>query len=384
MKLFLLKNIFTTLIIFLSFFYSSFAQEKLIYYPSGIDKVTEQKDLVYSEPEGKNLYFNFYSKTAGNSPKPLVIIMNGFGNDQMRNAFFQIEWAKLFAADEFAAITFDSRQQTVEDDFNSLIKYLDEHKSQLGISPDRIILYAASGNVYKSLNIAEDPNNKFIKGAIFYYGFGPVESFRYDLPVLFVRSGLDNISTNKKIDSLLSRAINENAPIEILNNPGGHHPFEFEGTNEYSINILKRTLQFAKDAIEEKLHNSTELIKDEIIAGTALYNNDFKTAVIVYKKLSEDFPENPDIRKALADALLGAEKYRDAVAQYQKAIDLGNWRIRDISIPAAVACVKMKDIEAVYYWMQKIVGTPNGKNMAKANPEFELLWKEERFNELLK
>ena len=90
MKLFLLKNIFTTLIIFLSFFYSSFAQEKLIYYPSGIDKVTEQKDLVYSEPEGKNLYFNFYSKTAGNSPKPLVIIMNGFGNDQMRNAFFQI------------------------------------------------------------------------------------------------------------------------------------------------------------------------------------------------------------------------------------------------------------------------------------------------------
>lgn len=384
MKLFSFKNIFLSLIIFPSFFYSSFAQEKLVYYPTGIDKVIEQKNLVYSKPEGKNLYFNFYSKPSKNSSKPVVIIMNGFGSDQMRNADFQVEWAKFFASDDFAAITFDSRQQTVEEDFYSLIKYLNENKSQLGITPEKIIVYAASGNVFKSLNIAENPNNKFIKGAIFYYGYGPIESFRYDLPVLFVRSGLDNISTNKKIDSLLSRAINENAPIEILNNPGGHHPFEFDGTNEYSINILKRTLQFAKDAIEDKLHNSVESIKDEIIAGTALYTEDFETAVSVYKKLSEDFPENPDIRKSYADALLGAKKYKDAVTQYQKAIDLGNWRIRDISIPAAVACVKMKDLESAYYWMQKIVGTPNGKNMAKANPEFELLWKEERFTKLLK
>lgn len=364
--------------------HSSHAQDKLIYYPAGINTVTEQKDLVYSKTVDKELYFNFYTNKSGSSSKPIVIIMNGFGSDQMRNAFFQIEWAKFFAADEFAAVTFDSRQQAVEEDFDNLIKFLSDNKSKYGIDTDKIIIYAASGNVFKSFNIAENKNNKFIKGAIFYYGYGPVKSFRYDLPVLIVRSGLDNISTNKKIDSLLARAINENAPIEILNNPGGHHPFEFEGSNEYSINILKRTLQFAKDAIGEKLHNSIELIKDETVAGTALYMENFEVAAEGYMKLMNGSPENKNYVKAYADALFGAKKYKEAVAQYQKVIDLGDWRIRDISIPAAIACVKAGDIEAAYYWMQKIVGTPNGKNMAKANPEFESLWKEERFNELLK
>lgn len=52
-----------------------------------------------------------------------------------------------------------------------------------------------------------------------------------DLPLLWVRAGLDSERTNATITRLASLALSQNAPLTLVNHPTGQHGFEGRDDN---------------------------------------------------------------------------------------------------------------------------------------------------------
>jgi dienelactone hydrolase len=95
----------------------------------------------------------------------------------------------------------------------------------------------------------EDPEQTAVKAAVMYYGSANVGRFRLDLPVLFVRAGLDRPDVNATITTLASLAISQNAPLTLLNHPIGHHAFEIADDDDAGIReVIDQTIDFVKQA----------------------------------------------------------------------------------------------------------------------------------------
>ena len=119
-------------------------------------------------------------------------------------------WAKAATAHGFAAVTAETTAEHVAEDFDSLVFYLRQHAENLHIDPDRLVVIAWSGNVSAGLPIVEDPQRRAIKAAAIYYGTADVPQVRLDLPVLFVRAGLDQPLSNQSFDRTIAAGMAAN------------------------------------------------------------------------------------------------------------------------------------------------------------------------------
>ncbi len=81
-----------------------------------------------------------------------------------------------------------------------------------------------------------------VEAAVIYYGSVNIQSFRRDLPLLWVRAGLDSERTNAAIASASSLALSQNAPVTLLNHPSGRHAFVGRDGNAATRAIIEQTL----------------------------------------------------------------------------------------------------------------------------------------------
>ncbi len=79
-----------------------------------------------------------------------------------------------------------------------------------------------------------------------YYGSAQVTEFRRDLPILMVRAGLDRPPVNRAITELVNLASNQNAPVTLVNYPGGHHGFEIVDDEDATREVIDGTIDFVK------------------------------------------------------------------------------------------------------------------------------------------
>lgn len=168
-------------------------------------------------------------------------------------------WARIAAANGIVAIVPDLRAEpgtgnattpvrALGDDFQRLVTHLTEHASEYGVDPSRIAVYAASGATWAALPAVEDTRQSAIKAAVIYYGSANIQNFRRNLPLLWVRAGLDSERTNAAIASASSLALSQNAPVTLLNHPTGRHAFEGRDNNAATRAIIEQTIAFVKYA----------------------------------------------------------------------------------------------------------------------------------------
>lgn len=157
-------------------------------------------------------------------------------------------WARIAAANGLAAVLPDLREPSFAADFGSVLTYLSANAGRLGLDAKRIVVLAESANVSRALPLVENPTEARIAAAVMFYGSANVQAFRRDLPLLFVRAGLDRPPVNRAIATLLSRAIEQNAPVTLVNHPFGHHGFEITDDDDATRQVIDRTLAFAKEA----------------------------------------------------------------------------------------------------------------------------------------
>src|SRR5262249_55736201 len=146
---------------------------------------------------------------------PALIFFNrATGADRSRG--FYGAWARTAASRGLVAILPDLRDGSEAAAFRLLLPYLTAHAGELRIAADAIAVSAGSGNVYSAFPAVEDPALTAIKAAVMYYGAAPIREFRRDLPVLYVRAGLDRPDVNRDIATLAGLAVAQNAPLTLL------------------------------------------------------------------------------------------------------------------------------------------------------------------------
>jgi tetratricopeptide (TPR) repeat protein len=259
------------------------------------------------------------------------------------------------------------------------MRYLREHASELGIDAGNVILWACSSNVVAGLPLAMDPRNTAIKAAVIYYGSAPVSEIRMDLPVLMVRAGLDGVGLNRGIGEFVARATAANAPLTFLNLPAAHHAFDIRDDQESSRAAIARTLEFMKTQSQAAAQREISSGTQEAGAAAAVFRGDSATAVREYQALAAARPQDTEIHRNYGNALFGTGQYRQALAEFQKALDLGNPNRGWISYSAAVAALKLGETEAALHWVENLKDIPPMWRQLKSDPDFAPLRDNPRF-----
>src|SRR6185503_11151005 len=224
-------------------------QTKLAFSPTATD-VSISRDVQYAHRDTAVLRMDVYRRPAS-APMPAFIFYNRGVGDARRHPVYD-GWARTAASRGFVAILPDLRSTSETEDFQALLDHLTTNAATLGIDRDAIAMYAASGNVFRALPIVEDPKQTRVKAAVMYYGAAPISTFRLDLPVLYVRAGLDRADLNVAITTLISRALTQNAPITLLNHHTGYHGFEIFNDDDATRAIIDQTIDFVKVATSQR------------------------------------------------------------------------------------------------------------------------------------
>jgi len=333
------------------------AQEVRFVYPvPAPSDFTERKNLVYKQTGETGLSLDLFlpTRSASSKPLPVFVIFNGFGGSFMRTSPQSLGWAKAATAHGFAAITAETTPEHAAEDFDALAFYLRQHAGDLRIDPERLVVIAWSGNVSAGLPAVEDPQRKVIKAAVIYYGWADVPQVRLDLPVLFVRAGLDQPLTNQSVDKGIAAGIAANAPWTVLNYPGGHHGFDVLDDNDLSREVIEETFHFAQLAISDSHQFSLNAGLVEASAAGAMFTGNFAKAAALYRELVATHPQDARLLLAYGNALSGAKRYKQARAQFDRAKAIGGLGARDLGLPAAKACALDNDAEAAMAWLKTI------------------------------
>ena len=330
------------------------AQPARFAFPPPDPAVVTRMDIEYASAGTTKLAMDVY-KPAGSSTArlPTLVFFNrasGKDRSEGMNGFYA-QWARTAASRGIVGILPDLRDGSEAADFRLLIKYLDEHGAELGVGP--VGVYAASGNVSAAFPVLEDPSLTSIKAAVIYYGTARVDSFRLDLPVLYVRAGLDRPPVNDAITTIASRAVAQNAPLTLLNYAGGHHGFEAVDDNDATREVIGRTLEFVRQATSPSYHAALQAALPEATAAGYVQTGKTKEAADAYAAMVGKSPDNASLRLAYGEALLRDKQYAVACAEFEKLRDkpLG---YRDRGLPAAEACMLAGDPAKAVGWLNTI------------------------------
>lgn len=325
------------------------AEDRFVYPVPPPDQVEVRRNVAY----GDSVLMDFYRPAGKAGRLPVIVFLNARTGSQRDWAGY-VGWARAATAHGFAAINPDTNAAKLEETFDALLAYLRSHADNLGVDPARVILFAESGHVNAGWPLAMDPKRTSLKAAIFYYGAAAQPAFRPDLPVLLVRAGLDRPPLNRAIDGIAAEAARQNVPFTLWNHAGGYHGFEVRNDDDTTRAVIEQTFQFAKAASAPEYHAALARTRTEAEAAGAVAREDFERAVTLYAGLAERSPRSATLLLAYGEALVGAKKYAEALAVFDRVKALGGVGPRDLALPAASAAALAGDAEKAIAWLASI------------------------------
>ena len=315
-------------------------------------EVTVTKDVQYGRADTLVLRMDVYRQAGATGTLPTLIFFNR-ALGPSRSGEFYSAWARAAASRGVVAVLPDLRGGSEAADFQQLITHLTTNAAAVGIDREAIAVYAGSGNVFAAFPIVEDPKMSAVKAAVMYYGTGPVTQFRLDLPVLFVRAGLDRPDVNRAITAIAADAVTQNAPFTLLNHAGGYHAFEMFNHDDATRDVMEQTVAFVKRATARSYLSAVESGVTEAAAAGQVLSGNFKQAAVTYATLVASRPDDARLRLSYGEALLGDQQFAAACSEFEqlKGKGLGP---RDLGLPAARACMQKGDPDAAIAWLRTI------------------------------
>lgn len=329
------------------------AQEMRFFYPTpAANSYQAVRDIQYGTAAGDPLRMDVYRPT-GSGVAPTLIFSNIAYGPQRDNVFYRT-WAQIAASKGVTAIVPDLRRESYVEDMVKLLQYVTTRDGAAhGIDRTALAVYAGSGNVSLALPFVQDRRSSAITAAVMYYGAADVPHFRPELPVLFVRAGLDRPALNRAITELVGRAVTQNAPWTLLNHSGGRHAFEIRNDDDATRRMIDETITFVKAATSASYQAALKEAVPEALAAGHVTAGRSKEAAAAYAALVSARPEDHTLRLAYGEALLGDAQFAAACAEFErlKGKPLGP---RDLGIPAARACMQKGDADAAIAWLRGI------------------------------
>lgn len=339
---------------------SLIAQERFAVAPPAAGKVVVHRDLAYRD--APRLALDLY-RPAGEATVPLLIFVNSTGGPYASWPIYT-GWANAAAARGLGAVLYQSGEQPLED-FDAVMALLRRKAPELRVDPTRVVIWSGSSNVQLGLPLAMDRSRDYIRGAAVYYGVGEVKELRTDLPLLYVRSGLDSTGLNKGIDAILARALAANAPWIIENNAGGLHGFEVLNDTEVSRQVIERTLTFASEVARADVSAAYVTAAADAALGAAFAREDWPAAATGYRKKTAQNPNDAEAHRRLGIALTATKEYAEALAALEQAWQLGRRGPRDTAWPAAIAAARGGNTARALHWLDILLSSRFGPPLAE-------------------
>ncbi|HEX3646634.1 MAG TPA: alpha/beta hydrolase [Vicinamibacterales bacterium] len=252
-----------------------------------VHTVTARLDIVY-EAGDEGLRMDLYSPPRANDDArlPAVVIVLGYRDVgvplslgcQFKEFGMSTSWARLLAASGMVAVVYTTR--TPATDIHAVLQHLRRNAAALGVDPHRIGLLAASANVAVALS-ALMQDGHLTCAALLYgftldldgsttvadmsrtYGFAnacagrSIDDLPSDIPLLVVRAGKDQFAgLNASLDMFLTRALERNLPLNVINYPSGAHAFDLDEDTDASRDIVRQTLAFLRFQLVENSHDA--------------------------------------------------------------------------------------------------------------------------------
>jgi dienelactone hydrolase len=272
-------------------------------------------------------------------------------------------WARMAAARGIVAILPDLRAEPGTGnasgpgrargaDFQRLVAHLSAHAREYGADPERIAVFAGSGAVAAALPAVQDPQQLAIKSAVMYYG-GPganVTTFRLDLPLLYVRAGLDSQGINAEILRLATLAATQNAPLTLVNHHIGQHGFEGRNNDVPSRQIMDQTIQFVKLTTDPAYRAALQPRQLDALAAGQMSARNFGAAAQTFAQIMQQRPGDNGVRVSYGTALL-ADKQYDAACRELRAISPPEY---GALLPGTGACVRANDPDAAIALLKSV------------------------------
>ena len=180
-----------------------------------------------------------------------VVIVAGYAGD-FREMASAISKARLIAGSGLTAITYANRDPVA--DLRTLLQRL---------STKKVGLWASSGNVPVALSAgmdqrvqcaalcygytfdAADAANKF--GFVDACAGKSVDDLPDDVPLFIARAGRDEMpELNVTLDRFVTKALDRNLPITMVNHANGPHAFDLVDDSETSHEIIRQVLDFLR------------------------------------------------------------------------------------------------------------------------------------------
>ncbi|MEP7372562.1 MAG: hypothetical protein ABI675_04185 [Chitinophagaceae bacterium] len=298
-------------------------------------------DIFYAKDD--TLKADFYlPENYKNQRNPVILFIDGYGGD-FRKWDHYTDWAKFAASEGFIGIVYSSRKDFAERSFKSLLDFLSAQSDQYFADISMISVYAGSGNVLRGLPLANE--EKRIKAALIYYGAAGIEQFRPDMPVLLVRSGLDNIQLNKELDSLAFKALVANAPYTIVNFNTASHAFEDIHKPEMKM-VMKASLDFLKTNMRKTIQENFSKKEYDVIAMRELYRSNWNAALVSLQLALKNDPANNETERQIGNVYAELKEYDKAINSFHDALSHGNWRKGEIAVKKLYVYAMQNKIEA--------------------------------------
>ena len=261
---------------------------------AGSEGVIVERDLPFHVGEHGSLVMDVYRPpdAASSVARPAVIIVAGFSGAKpgpLGCAFKDMEWSvcwgRLIAASGMTAIFYTNREPVA--DLRALLAHVRGNAAALGVDPDRLGLFAMSGNTPVALAALmeegregrERPegregqdDGKRLRCAVLSYGFtldldgatavadasaqwgfvnaaagkdaGDLPSA---VPLLVVRAGQDQFAgLNAALDRFVAKALERNLPLTLVNHPTGSHSFDLLDDTDASRIVIRQMLAFLR------------------------------------------------------------------------------------------------------------------------------------------
>jgi dienelactone hydrolase len=327
------------------------AQSQRFYYPEPAASTFEVlRNIRFASTDTTTLLMDVYRPANASGVPPAIVFYTS--GSQRANAGYT-GWARAAAARRLIAILADLRQGAAPQDFRTLISHLADRGAVYGLDTAAIAVFGASSNAFNSFPLVQDPQTTRIKAAVMYYSSANVTTFRHDLPVLYIRAGLDRAFVNLGIDSLVARALMQNAPITVINHPAGHHGFETIDDDVITHDLIDQTIDFVKRATAPAYRAAVVKGAGYASAAAHVTAGDFAAAATAYAALVSREPDDAPLRLSYGEALLGDRQFGKACGEFEKLRGKG-LGARDLGLPAARACMQNGDAAGAMAWLTSI------------------------------
>ncbi len=242
-----------------------------------IEKTAEiivERNRLYSTEHGA-LPFDLYRSPGAARPSPVVLFVSGYPDPGMtamlgkplKDWASYMDWARLVAASGLTGVVYANREPA---DVIALVQYLRVNAGALGIDPERIGVWACSGNVPTALALVArehlacaallygylldlDGATAVVDAAARFHFAAPqiaLAEFPREMPMLVVRAGRD---ASPGLDATLQRFVaasrQQRLPVTLIDHAEAPHAFDLLDDSARTHEVIEEILAFLVRAL---------------------------------------------------------------------------------------------------------------------------------------